>query len=153
MLMERKRSLSEQQQAFVDYLVKENKNPTESARLSGYAHPKQSAYLLTRNPSVIQAIRLTRQTLYQTDLSILAVNTLRSVMLDQDAPSSAKVSASRTVLELSGDLSKDRDPNLEGKSLGEMTTEELARIIGKLEDEKSNLAKDISPSKTADLEK
>ena len=32
MLMERKRSISEQQQAFIDYLVKENKNPTESAR-------------------------------------------------------------------------------------------------------------------------
>ena len=43
MLMERKRSISEQQQAFIDYLVKENKNPTESARLSGYKHPKQSA--------------------------------------------------------------------------------------------------------------
>ena len=145
MLMERKRSISEQQQAFIDYLVKENKNPTESARLSGYKHPKQSAYILTRNPNIIHAIRLARQTVYQTDLASLAVETLRSVMLDPDAPGSAKVSASRTVLELSGDLAKDRDKDLDSKSLGEMTTDELARVIGKLEDEKSNLAKDVTP--------
>ena len=52
MLIERKRSISEQQQSFIDYLVKDNKNPTESARLAGYAHPKQSAYVLTRNPNI-----------------------------------------------------------------------------------------------------
>ena len=115
MLMERKRSISEQQQAFIDYIVKENKNPTESARLSGYKHPKQSAYILTRNPNIIHAIRLCRQTVYQTDLASLAVETLRSVMLDPDAPGSAKVSASRTVLELSGDLAKDRDKGLDDK--------------------------------------
>ena len=145
MLIERKRSISEQQQAFIDYLVKQNKNPTESARLAGYKHPKQSAYILTRNPNIIHAIRLSRQTLYQTDLANLAVETLRSVMLDPDCPGSAKVSASRTVLELSGDLSKDRSGDLEGKNLGEMTTEELARVIGKLEEEKSSIAKDITP--------
>tara|TARA_B100000282_G_scaffold293831_2_gene269884 strand:+ start:1927 stop:2370 length:444 start_codon:yes stop_codon:yes gene_type:complete len=147
MLIERKRSISEQQQSFIDYLVKDNKNPTESARLAGYRHPKQSAYVLTRNPNIIHAIRLSRQTLYQTDLANLAVETLRSVMLDPDSSGSAKVSASRTVLELSGDLAKDRSGDLEGKSLGEMTTEELARVIGKLEEEKSSLARDITPDK------
>ena len=76
----------------------------------------------------------------------MAVETLRSVMLDPDAPGSAKVSASRTVLELSGDLAKDRDKDLDSKSLGEMTTDELARVIGKLEDEKSSLAKDVTPA-------
>ena len=90
MLIERKRSISEQQQSFIDYLVKDNKNPTESARLAGYAHPKQSAYVLTRNPNIIHAIRLSRQTLYQTDLANLAVETLRSVMLDPDSSGSAK---------------------------------------------------------------
>ena len=146
MELTRKRSLSDQQQSFIDYLVKENKNPTESARLSGYKHPKQSAYILTRNPSVLAGIRLSRQTVYQTDLSSLAVNTLRSVMNDPDAPASAKVSASRTVLELAGDLGKDKENSLEGKSLGEMTSEELGSIIDRYEEEKSSLAKDITPA-------
>ena len=52
MLIERKRSISEQQQSFIDYLVKENKNPTESARLAGYAHPKQSG---SRNAQICYA--------------------------------------------------------------------------------------------------
>ncbi len=67
-------------------------------------------------------------------------------MNDPDAPASAKVSASRTVLELAGDLGKDKENNLEGKSLGEMTSEELGSIIDRYEEEKSNLARDITPA-------
>ena len=79
----RQRTISDQQTEFVHYLVKENKNATEAARLAGYAHPKQSAYVLTRNPVVLAAMRQARQTTYQGELASLAADTLRGVMIDQ----------------------------------------------------------------------
>ena len=132
-----KQNLTEKQNNFVHYLVVEGKNPTESARLSGYDYPKQSAYSLTRNPSVIAIIRQTRQTLYQTDLSNIAVQTLKDVMQDPDAPASARVSASRTVLELSGDLGNN-------KNLSELTPDELGKLIDSWEEQRSSVAKKIN---------
>ena len=144
MNLPRKRTLSEQQTHFCEYLVKENKNPTEAARLAGYAVPKQSAYILTRNPTVLAALRLMRQTVYQTDMASLAANTLKEVMQDPDANPSAKVSAARTALELAGDLGKNAEELANGKNLGEMTPEELGSLIDRWEGERSNLAKDVT---------
>lgn len=140
----RKRTISDQQQEFVHYLVKENKNATEAARLAGYAHPKQSAYTLTRSPIVMAAMRQARQTTYQGELASLAADTLRGVMVDADAPASAKVSAARTALELAGDLGANAEDMTTGKSLAEMSPDELARMIDRWEDERSAVAKDIT---------
>ena len=126
-------------------MVKENKNATEAARLAGYAHPKQSAYDLTRNPAIIALMRQARQTLYQADLANVAGETIRSVMLDIDAPASARVSAARTALELAGDLGKNAEAGNESKSLAEMTPDELARMIDSWEQQRSALATDITP--------
>ena len=98
--------LSEKQQIFIDGLVKGGLSATAAARQAGYKQPKESAYYLTRSPRVVAAIRLARQTLYQTDLANLAAGTLKEVMQDQDAPPAARVSAARTALELSGDLDR-----------------------------------------------
>ena len=139
-----KQNLTEKQNNFVHYLVVEGKNPTDSARLSGYDYPTQSAYSLTRNPSVIAIIRQTRQTLYQTDLSNIAVQTLKDVMQDPDAPASARVSASRTVLELSGDLGKNALEQLNNKNLSELTPDELGKLIDSWEEQRSSVAKKIN---------
>lgn len=141
----RKREITDRQRDFVQYLVKENKNPTESARLAGYAHPKQSAYELTRNPSIIALMRQARQTLYQADLANVAGDTLRQVMLDIDAPASARVSAARTALELAGDLGKNAEAAGDGKTLAEMSPDELARLIDSWETQRSALATDVTP--------
>lgn len=142
----RKREITDRQRDFVQYLVKENKNPTESARLAGYAHPKQSAYELTRNPSIIALMRQARQTLYQADLANVAGDTLRQVMLDIDAPASARVSAARTALELAGDLGKAAEQGSDGKTLAEMSPDELARLIDSWETQRSALATDVTPT-------
>ena len=142
----RQRKATEQQKQFVSYLVAENKKPTEAARLAGYAFPKQAAYELTKNPSVMLLIRQHRQTLYQTDLANLAADTLRVVMVDPDAPASARVSAARTALELAGDLSKNQDGSSDGRSLAEMTPDELASMIDRWENERAELANDVTPA-------
>ena len=141
----RKREITDRQRDFVTYLVRENKNATESARLAGYAHPKQSAYDLTRNPAIIMLMRQARRTLYESDLVNVAADTIRSVMLDVDAPASARVSAARTAMELAGDLGKNAEAAGEGKTLSELSPDELARMIDSWEQQRSALATDITP--------
>ena len=144
----RKHSASEQQKAFVDYLVAGRHNITEAARLAGYAHPKQSGHRLTRNPAVGLMLRQARQSLYQCDLANLAGETLRVVMTDPDAPASAKVSAARTALELAGDLGKNAEGGASGKSLAEMSPDELGSMIEQWETERSAMARDVTAQET-----
>ena len=147
--MIRVRKATDQQKQFVRYLVADNKKATEAARLAGYAFP-QAAYELTKNPSVLLLIRQQRQTLYQTDLASLGAETLKQVMLDPDAPASAKVSAARTSLELAGDLSKNADGSIDGRQLAELTPDQLASMIDRWENERAELAKDVTEAQNSD---
>ena len=140
----KKSDLTFKQQSFVSYLVAENKNPTEACRLAGYSYPKETAYKLTRNPSVILLIQQERRRLYSTDLSIIAVNTLKNIMQDPDAPASARVSASRTALELAGDIGKNAIDSSDGKDLSELTPDQLGRLIDTWEEQRSKVAKPIN---------
>ena len=88
--------------------------------------------------------------MYQTDLANLAADTLRLVMVDPDAPASARVSAARTALELAGDLNKGSDAAVDGRSLAEMTPDELASMIDRWESERAELAKDVSIAPNGD---
>ena len=83
---------------------------------------------------------------YQTELASTAVKTLKEVMEDTEAPASVRIAAARTSLELAGDIGKHSQSqrNYE-QNLAEMTPEELSAIIDRWEDEKSALAKDITP--------
>ena len=67
-------------------------------------------------------------------------------MEDTDAPSSARIAAARTSLELAGDIGKHSQThrNYE-QNLAEMTPEKLSAIIDRWEVEKPAIAKDITP--------
>ncbi len=84
----------------------EGKGRTEAARLAGFAAPRQSAFTLTQSPKIIAKIRQERNKVYQTELASTAVQTLKEVMEDTDAPSSARIAAARTSLELAGVIGK-----------------------------------------------
>ncbi len=83
---------------------------------------------------------------YQTELASTAVKTLKEVMEDTEAPACVGIAAVRTSLELAGDIGKHSQSqrNYE-QNLAEMTPEELSAIFDRWEDEKSALAKDITP--------
>ena len=137
---------TERQDQFIYNLVRLGNNPTQSARLAGYADPSQSAFNLVHSPKMIARIRQERHKVYQTDLAPIAVSTLKEVMQDTEAPSSARVAAARSCLELAGDLGKHSQANQKAdKSLSDMSVEELSSIIDKLDGEKVRLAKDITP--------
>ena len=145
--MIRKRSITEQQKDFIRYHVAERRNATDAARLAGYAFPKQAAYELTSNPAILPLMRRSRQALYQGELANLAGYTLRMIMLDPDAPASAKVSAARTALELAGDLGKDAENSISGNNFAEMTPDELSGMIGRWETERSGLLQNTTAQK------
>ena len=141
--------LTDKQQTFVRCIVLDGKTQTESARIAGYHTPKNAAWDLLRNPKIHTALRLLRQTVYNGELASLSVRTLKNVMADPDASASAKVSAARTALELAGDISKDKGSGIEGKQLHELTPDQLAGLIDKLEKEKAQVAKDVTPTAPA----
>ena len=142
----KEKDFTERQDQFVYNLVRLGNNPTQSARLAGYKDPKQSAFNLVHSPKMIARIRQERHKVYQTDLAPIAVSTLKEVMQDTEAPSSARVAAARSCLELAGDLGKHSQANQKAdKSLSDMSVEELASIIDKLDGEKVRLAKDVTP--------
>jgi phage terminase small subunit len=142
----RENEFTDKQDQFIHNLVRLGNNPTQSARLAGYADPKQSSFNLVNSPKVLARIRLERHKIYQSDLAPLAVQTLKDVMRDTEAPASARVASARTCLELAGDLGKHSQSNARSdKNLADMSVEELASIIDKLDNEKIKLAKDVTP--------
>ena len=137
---------TDRQEQFIYNLVRLGNNPTQSARLAGYAVPRQSAFSLTQSPKIIARIRQERNKVYQTELSFRAVHTLKEVMEDTDAPASARIAAARTSLELAGDIGKHSlNQRNYDQNLAEMTSEDLLAIIDNLEGEKASIAKDITP--------
>ena len=78
--------LSDRQSSFIFYLVHQGKGRTEAARLAGFAAPRQSAFTLTQSPKIIAKIRQEGNKVYQTELASTAVQTLKEVMEDADAP-------------------------------------------------------------------
>ena len=140
---------TDRQDQFVYNLVRLGNNPTQSARLAGYKDPKQSSFNLVNSPKMIARIRQERHKIYQSDLAPLAVQTLKDVMRDTEAPASARVSAARSCLELAGDLGKHSQANARSdKRLSDMSVDELASVIDKLDGEKVKLAKDVTPTDT-----
>lgn len=135
--------LTPKQRSFVTLLVRNGTTPTQAARQAGYATPGVSSYDLMRLPHVQAAIRLERGRYISGELANIATGTLHDILLDKEAPASARVQAARTVLEMSGDIGKAKRTDDDDRPLSEMTAEELARMIDKWTEEKAALATTI----------
>ena len=123
--------LTEIQDAFISHLVLDGCNPTEAARRAGYSHPNVRAYELLRKPHVAEEIRKRQTRLLEGDLANVALRTLREVMEDQAAPASARVAASRAVLEASGHFRRSPEPDLDEKNIMDMSAQELEQFIAR----------------------
>ena len=134
--------LSDRQDSFIYNYVCLGNNPTQSARLAGYLQPKQSAHDLTRNTKVIAKIQQMRAKVFSTDLATTACQVLKDVMLNSSTDS-ARVSACRTVLELSGDFARSKATATD-KDLAELTPDELSGLIDSWEAERSRVAKKVN---------
>jgi sigma54-dependent transcription regulator len=133
--------LTAKQRVFVTVLVRNGCTPTQAARDAGYADAKVSAYDLLRTPHIQNAVKFERQRYVAGDLANIATETLRLVMVDQDAPASARVQAARTVLELAGELGKSKSDGVEDRPLSELSSDDLTRLIGQWQDERAELTR------------
>jgi phage terminase small subunit len=135
--------LTPKQRAFVVALVRNGTTPTAAAREAGYNNPKVSSFDVLRLPHVAAAIRLERGRYISGELANIATGTLHAILIDKEAPASARVQAARTVLEMSGDIGKAKRTDDDDRPLSEMTAEELARLIDKWTEEKAAMATTI----------
>lgn len=136
-------SLTLKQSAFVSNLVRQGCNPTQAARQAGYSDPGVSAFDLMRTPHIQEAIRQERARYISGDLANIATGTLRAIMMDENAPAAARVSAARTALELAGELGQGRRDTDEDRPLSEMSASDLEQLIGKWQAERNALANTI----------
>ena len=129
--------ISDRQESFIYNLVCLGNKPTQAARLAGYATPAVTAHELTKNPKIIVKIQQMRSKLFSSDLATTACEVLRDVMLNSSTDS-ARVSACRTVLELSGDFARSKATATD-KELAELTPEELSSMIESWEQERKRV--------------
>ena len=138
--------LTPKQRAFVTTLVRTGCNPTHAARQAGYSDAHVSAYDLQRLPHVQAAIRLERGRYISGELANVATGTLHAILVDSTAPAAARVQAARTVLEMSGEIGRNKTTADEDRPLSELSAEELTRMIDRWQEEKAGLAKPLDPT-------
>ncbi len=135
--------LTLKQRTFVVTLVRKGCNPTVAARTAGYADAKVSAYDLLRSNHIQEAVRFERARYVSSDLANIATSTLRAVMSDPLAPASARVQAARIVLELAGELGRNRIDVEDDQPLSEISVDKLTQLIAKWQDERSVLGQQM----------
>ena len=136
------KKISDQAGIFIDEIIN-GKNQTQAAKIAGYAHPAQSGHMLMKSPGIVAKIQQERQKLFQTDLANVATATLKEIITDKDAPSSARIAGCRTVLEVCNMIGKHSTKDNDNRALAEMTPEQLAGLINTLEQTKASLAEPI----------
>jgi len=134
--------ISDQASVFIDEIIN-GKNQTQAARVAGYAHPAQSGCTLMKSPGIVAKIQQERQKLFQTDLANVATSTLKEIILDRDAPSSARIAGCRTVLEVCNMIGKHSTKDNDSRALSEMSPDQLAGLIDTLENTKMAMAKEV----------
>ena len=136
------KKISDQAAVFIAAVIN-GKNQGAAAKEAGYAHPNQSAHMLMKSPGIVAKIQQERQKLFQTDLANVATSTLKEIILDKEAPQSARIAGCRTVLEVCNMIGKHSTKNNDNRALSEMTPDQLAGLIDTLENTKAALAEPI----------
>jgi hypothetical protein len=97
-------ALTDQQAEFVRHYVRNGGNGSAAAIAAGYGKERapKTAYDLTRNEKILNAIKSQQARYISGELSNVALGTLGNIMKDETAPAAARVQASRWVLEAAG---------------------------------------------------
>lgn len=134
--------LTQQQAAFVVEYVANGANASQAARAAGFSENSihQAAYKLLNKSHVQAAIRAEQHRLIDGPLCTLALGVLKSILLDEDAPTGARVDAAKTVLDRGGIAARKTGEDSLHKALSEMTLDELNEFIASQEAELKRLS-------------
>jgi phage terminase small subunit len=133
------KKISDKAAEFIDAIIN-GKNQSQAAKQAGYASPAQAGYMLMKSPGIVAKIQQERQKLFQTDLANVATATLKEIILDKDAPQSARIAGCRTVLEVCNMIGKHSTKDNDNRALSEMSPQQLAGLISTLENTKAAMA-------------
>jgi phage terminase small subunit len=145
--------LTPKQREFVHNLVVLGENATAAARRAGYNYPNVTSCQLVQLPHIQLAIRQERSRFFEVDLANVAAGTLRQIMLDEEAPAAARVSAARTVLEVTREIGRRQEDQADDRPLSEMTPDELADLIEQWKGERAAMAINLDPGEVEVVDK
>lgn len=142
--------LTDKQETFVEHVIN-GIDRTKAAELAGFAFPSRDSYRLMQNPRITAAIHAaTRQ--HVESAAPLAVKTLVRLMDEKYAPS-VQLGAAKTLLDRAGITeSANKTNDLGGKSLMEMTLDELQDAYAKLASQRDSLANGAPSPGTIDAQ-
>lgn len=127
-------TLTDQQMEFVRSISQDNVTPTEAARRAGYSQPNTAAWRLMKSPQVAAAVKQAHFLEVDSNLTGVALKTLKAVMEDEKAPASARVAAARAVVDMSGLAGR----KLSDEEAGKDTSESMTDFLKGLSDEALN---------------
>lgn len=136
--------LTPMQQVFIECKLA-GKTIQEAAELAGYAHPHTAGHTVMRNPAVQRAIEAATRTGLRYDMGPRALQTLDKIASDDDTNARVRVAASKALAELSGLGISHNHENGSQKDLAEMTAEDIALAMSKLESLLASKARDVTP--------
>lgn len=121
--------LTDKEAAFVREYVANGGIATKASVSAGYYAPHTDGWRVMQRPAVRAAIRVEQERVVSCELASAAMSTLGGILRDTEAPASARVQASRTVLEAAGWFVRQKDASSDQKPLNEMSIEELRGLI------------------------
>lgn len=137
-----KAGLTQQQAAFVAaYLA--NPNASEAARIAGYAHVN-GGYAALKSPHVQKAIADARSRLIETEGATMAYNTLVDLMKPGN-PGNVRLGAAKYLMDAAGHGAKPE--SAKEKSLQDMSADELAETIARLDQALAGKADAAQPAR------
>lgn len=113
-----------------------------AASIAGYAQPQQTSYNLKSLPHIQAAIASEVRRFLMVEAAPAAVRVMYDFMMDKDMDKKLRLAAAKTVADRAGYIApKARDgKDLEGKSLTEMTAEEMREMAQRIQRELSDRA-------------
>lgn len=139
--------LTEQQAKFVSAYLK-NPSASEAALLAGYSH-REAGYAVLRTPTVQKALADARARLIETEGATIAYNTLIDLMKPGNQ-GSVRLGAAKYLMDAAGHGAKPA--GAQEKSLQDMTADELAATIAKLDEAMAAHGDKASPVKRTTIE-
>ena len=125
-------TLTKMQRDFVREYVRNGGNGSAALRSAGYrtAHPGKGVYRLLNCPVVRHAIHQEREKLIEGKMANEALSVLGELMNDKKTPAPVRYQSARTVLQLAGHGSAQKeDPANVDRPLIEMSVEELETFV------------------------
>ena len=121
--------MTPKEREFVKHMVRTN-DPVYAATKAGYSDPERSGYRNASNPALQEATKQQVERWLNTTGAALGVYVLTELAISTAQPGSVRVRAASKLVDLAGVGVSEADA---GKELHEMTGDELANHLAKLE--------------------